>query len=255
MTQTRVYTDRDALAEAASDLIMERISAGLDARGLAFVILSGGSTPRECYGLLARKIVQRRIPVDRILWIFADERWVPVSHPDSNEGMARRMLLAPIEAPEHAILSWQAGSGDPVERALSYRERIAAHLDGRRPDLGVLGMGADGHTASLFPGSLAVLADGQRLSMRADLPAESVAVFLEKEDIWRLTLCPAFLNRARSAVFLVADAAKKAPLALARRGDPSLPASWIHAEETLFLVTREAFGEEPFDVGREVRFA
>ncbi len=255
MVQTRVYSDRAAMAFAAGDLVLKRILAALEASRRAAIVLSGGATPRETYRLLARAITDERVPVKRLLWILADERWVPVTHPGSNEGMIREALLAPIGAPEDSILSWQAGSGDPVERADRYGTEVSTRMaGGDRPDILVLGMGADGHTASLFPGATAILSDGRRMAVCADIPGVSVAV-LRRDGTWRLSLCPRFMNTARLAAFLVADAQKREKLKAAQHRDPDVPASWIRGEETLFLTTREVQGDGTPDLGGEVRFA
>jgi 6-phosphogluconolactonase len=249
--ETRVYADAEELAAQAAAFILALMRAALEDGPRALVVLSGGTTPRECYRLLAGLITEAGVPLERLVWAFGDERWVPVSHPDSNEGMARGALLDPIGAPEDTILSWQAGSGDPVERAAQYREK----LHPLRPWVVLQGLGADGHTASLYPGALALLPDGQRVPVSVEIPGESAAVWLPSEGRWRLTLCPAYLNRARTAVFLVTGEAKRASLARALAGDPAVPGSWVRGQETVFLATRDALAGDAPDFPKDVRFA
>jgi 6-phosphogluconolactonase len=257
MRETRIFSDPEALARAACGLLMELIGRGLEERGRAVVALSGGNTPRETYRLLASGLGEARTPVDGLQWIFADERWVPVSHPDSNEGMIRGELLDAIAAPESTIASWEAGAGDPPERAAIYARRLRSILPGTRDkaDAIVLGIGADGHTASLFPGSRALLPGGKEGPVSADMPMDAASVLPGPGRGWRLTLCPRFLNTARCAIFLVSGSEKRESLGRVLERDPLTPASWIDAERTLFLVTRDAIGKAPVEEGRGVRFA
>lgn len=254
MRETRVYPDAEALGEAAASMVMERVSEGLAARGRAVVVLSGGNTPRETLRCLAAKMKTGETPVDRITWLFGDERWVPPSHGDSNEAMARETLLSRIGAPESAILSWNAGSGEPSECARIYAEEMEAlGLDEAPPNIVLLGLGADGHTASLFPDAAAVLPGGRRLPVSAELPGMTAAV-LRQDGTWRLTLCPAFLSASPLAIFLVTGRVKRESLKKALRSDPSVPASWIRSERIIFVVTRDALGEGPVDAPAAARF-
>jgi 6-phosphogluconolactonase len=252
--ETRVYANADALADAAGGLFYDTILLGIESRENAVVILSGGNTPRESYSRLAQRIVREGLPVERILWLFADERWVPVSDPQSNEGMIRKRLLSPIGAPEKTILSWDAGSGDPAVKAAEYAKRLHQRLAGHRPEVAVMGIGADGHTASLFPGAFYAAPDGTMKEIRTGFPAEAAAIRRE-DGTWRLTLSPSFFSRARLVAFLAAGAEKREALARVRRGDPALPASWVRGSRTLFLATRETAGPDGVDFGRKVRLA
>ena len=257
MKQVRVYADLEAASEAASGLIREAIREAIAAGRDAVVALSGGGTPREAYRMLASGILQEAIPVDRILWLFGDERWVPRGHARSNEGMARETLLEPIRAPERSIASWKPGAGDPVDAARRYGEwtsRARARAAGH-PDLILLGLGADGHTASLFPGAIAHIAGREPLPVAADLPRETAAVYLSGDGEWRLTLCPLFMNDARRVLFLVAGAEKATALRRVLDGDLTLPGSWIRGSETLFLATQDALGPGRKDMRGEARLA
>ncbi len=255
MVEVVICADAQALAASAAGLAVDSITDALAVRGRAVVALSGGRTPLELYRLLAIGVRRERIPVDRMLWIFADERWVPVSHPESNEGMARRILLEAIGAPESTILSWHAGSGDPVERGSRYADEIrgAAGPDDA-PDLSILGIGADGHTASLFPGAFLKLPGGTSLPIGRDVPFNSSAVVAEPAG-WRLTLCPRYLNTSRIALFVAEGAGKRESLRRAWKESPDIPASWIRGCDTIFMTTRETLGDAPPDYGGNVRFA
>jgi len=251
--QTFVYPDAGALAEAACDLAVGKIEEALAARGRACLVLAGGSTPRQAYSLLGREIIRRRLPVDRMTWLFGDERWVPVNDAQSNEGMARETLLGPIGAPEESVISWNAGTGDPVDCARRFAG--AAHKAAGTPDLLLLGMGADGHTASLFPDGVAHLADGGQARVSSDIPGYAAAVHSAAAGGWRLTLTPGALRASRAVAFLVDGALKAAALSRARSADPSTPAAWIRCPQTIYLVTRNALGPESVEYGRDTRHA
>src|SRR5208282_1071403 len=141
--------------------------------------------------LLAAGIPSRRgIRVNALSWFFGDERWVPVTDPQSNEGMARETLLGPLHAAEASIHSWNAGTGDPVDCARRYGESLLVSLHGERPDVVLLGVGPDGHTASLFPGAEAVLPDGRAVPIEPGSFAGCAAAAVRGGSLsgWRLTL-------------------------------------------------------------------
>ncbi len=171
--------------------------------------------------------------------------------------MARETLLGPIRAPERSIASWEPGVGDPVDAARRYEEWTsqARARAGGHPDLILLGLGADGHTASLFPGAAAHLAGQEPLPVTADLPRDTAAVYLSGDGEWRLTLCPVFMNDSRRALFLVTGTEKAAALRRVMDGDPALPGSWIRGGQTLFLATQDALGPGRQDLRGDARLA
>jgi len=252
---TLAFADADALAEGACAFAMEKIEEALQARGRALVVLAGGTTPRNTYHLLADALTAKRVPSKRLLWLFGDERWVPVDDPQSNEGMARESLLRPIKAPVSTVISWAAGSGEPVDCAMRYAEKARAAMKDGEFDLVFLGVGADGHTASLFPDGDVHLSAGSSRPVGPDVPGLAAAVSSQSARGWRLTLCPGALNRSRAVVFLVAGEEKAPALRRARAGDPATPAAWIRGRTTVYMATRSALGPEAPDYGREVRHA
>ena len=193
---------------------------------------------------MAAGIPLRRMPVTSLSWFFGDERWVPATDPQSNEGMARETLLGPLHAPEHSIASWNAGTGDPVDCARRYGESVLGWLHGERPDVLLLGIGPDGHTASLFPGAEAVLGDGRALPVGPGACGQYAAAAVRGGRLpgWRLTLCPDILGFARHVVFLVSGQDKTDAVRRAVNGDRQTPAAWIRGSTTTFLVTRDAAG-------------
>ena len=242
--ETLVTADPESLAVTAADLLLRSIHDAIAARGRARVVLSGGSTPRATHRALARAL--RAEPVERIDWFFGDERWVAVTDPDSNEGMARGTLLGDSGAPEATIHSWQAGGDDPRACAGRYAEIVRATVPPGAPsfDVVLLGMGADGHTASLFPGATAFLPDGRDLPVSAALPGVAAAVTRPAApSSWRLTLCPQSLSNSRMVAFLVTGADKASALAKARAGAADTPAAWVRGEKTYFIVTRDAMSD------------
>jgi 6-phosphogluconolactonase len=254
--QTIVTEDAGALAEQASDLMLSTIADALAAGGAARIILAGGTTPRQAYALLSSRILAGTVPVERLAWFFGDERWVTPDHSASNEGMARETLLRRIAAPETTIHSWNAGWGDPLECARHYGQLVrntmgtAAHA----ADLLILGLGADGHTGSLFPGATAYFPGSAGAPVGVDVPWDAAAVKLRTGE-WRLTLCPGFLGTSRCVIYLVTGGDKEAALRRAREGEPSTPGAWIRGEATTFIVTRDAMGPERPDTGREILHA
>jgi 6-phosphogluconolactonase len=256
-SRTIVTEDAHDLAEQASALLLAVIGDSLAERGRARVILAGGETPRETYSLLAEGLLVGNTPVERLSWYLGDERWVLRDHQRSNERMARDTLLGRIAAAEDSIHSWDAGWGNPVECARLYGEAVGRVM-GRpeeAPDLLILGLGVDGHTASLFPGAIAHMPGGVHAPVGPDLPGNAAAVQGDADRGWRLTLCPVFLRTSRCVVFIVAGADKAPALRRARAGDPSTPAAWIKGGTTWFVATREAMGPEKPEFGRNVLHA
>lgn len=250
-----VVEDQDALGEEAGGIILERIAEALAARGRASVILAGGTTPRVAHAWLAGNIRGRNLQVGGITWYLGDERWVPVDDPRSNEGMARETLLGPIGAPESTIASWGAGGGDPVECARRYGKKVRTRLGPEVPDVLILGIGADGHTASLFPGSTAYLPDGRRIAVGPGLAGTTAAIRGGNAPDWRLTLCPGVLRSARHVVFLASGADKTDAVRRAVNGDSLTPAAWIRGGTTTFVVTRDAAGSADTGYGPDIRRA
>ena len=198
----RFFEDADALAEGAAAEFL-RLAVSKTAPGVEFrVALSGGSTPRRLYDLLAGEPYASRMPWERIHLFWGDERTVPPDHADSNFGAAQAALLSRVPVPPGNIHRIQ-GELEPARAAEQYEaelRRVFRLEDGALPrfDLVFLGMGPDGHTASLFPGSEA-LAETHRLV---------VAPWIGKVGAHRVTLTCPVLNSSAFIMFLVAGADK-----------------------------------------------
>ncbi len=232
-TRIEVAADPEELAQRAARWI-----AGIAAAGgeRIAVSLSGGSTPRRLYQLLAAAPFLDTLPWPRIHWFWGDERFVPPDHPDSNYRMAHEALLARAPVPPENIHRVPT-SGEPAAAARDYARRLQAFygsetLDPARPlfDVMLLGLGPDGHTASLFPGT-SVLDERRRWA------AEVVGAKPET----RITLCYPALESSRHAAFLVAGADKRAALARVLAGDRELPAARLSPQgELVWFVDQQA---------------
>lgn len=156
------FPDRGTLLAALAEGFLEAGRAALAARGVFRAALAGGSTPRGLHAELVRPERRQRLDWSRVALYLGDERWVPPAHPDSNARMVTETLLAPLGLPDATLRRPPTGAGEPAEAARAYQRRIAADCgvpaDGPPPVLDWigLGLGADAHLASLFPGSPAL---------------------------------------------------------------------------------------------------
>jgi 6-phosphogluconolactonase len=199
MTAVRVFPDPHALADAAARHIAESAQAAIDARGRFSIALSGGSTPRDLHARLASPPLVDQIDWSRVHVFFGDERCVPPDDEGSNFRMADETLLSKVPIPKQHIHRMR-GELPPAEAAEDYARQLREFFGNEPPrlDLILLGMGDNGHTASLFPGLTAVHEQHRWV----------VAEYVEEVGMWRITLTPVVLNLAREVLFLVAGAAK-----------------------------------------------
>ncbi|HEX8557727.1 MAG TPA: 6-phosphogluconolactonase [Pyrinomonadaceae bacterium] len=219
----RVFDDPERVAAAAAARIAELAAAAADERGAFSIALSGGSTPRRVYELLAGREFAGRVDWAGAHVFFGDERAVPADHPDSNYRMANEALLSRVPVPGRNVHRIE-GVGDAAANASAYESEMRGHFgeDAAWPrlDLVLLGMGDDGHTASLFPHTAAL--DERRLWVAAN--------WVGKLGAWRVTLTAPAVNAARNVLFLVSGAGKAERLREVLRGerDPArLPSQLI----------------------------
>jgi len=201
-----------ALVEIAAGSIRGLAGDAIAARGRFRIALAGGSTPRALYPHLVAGIDWTRTDV-----FFGDERAVPPDDPQSNYRMARETLLDPAHVPEANVFRWQAESPDLDAAARAYEQALRAHGAPPWIDLALLGLGPDGHTASLFPGTSALAVD-DRLAVAVEGPQLATR---------RLTLTYPTLLGARHVMFLVTGAEKRAALAAVLHPGSTLPAARI----------------------------
>ena len=210
----RIFENTPDLLRAAERTILQQIQSG--ARTIA---LSGGSTPKPLYESLGKQ----QFP--DVTWVIVDERYVPMSDPQSNAGMIEKALKP------QKLLRFKTELNDPQKTVEAFeREWRDLHID--RLDLVLLGMGDDGHTASLFPGT-DVLAVEDRIA---------AAVFVPKVDMWRVTLTKPVLRAAKMRMVLAAGAGKRPVLNEVRAGADYPIAAVTHDVDTWWFVDRAAAG-------------
>jgi 6-phosphogluconolactonase len=234
-----VLPDASSVAVAAADRFIAVARRSIDERGRFRVALSGGSTPKRVYPLLVSEPRIGAVDWSRVDFFWGDERTVPPDHPESNFGVAYQMLIAalPNVRPE-AIHRMPGEAPDLDAAALAYEAelRLAFGARGDDPpafDLIWLGMGPDGHTASLFPGSAALDVTDRWV----------VANWAPGPQAWRMTLTFPVLDAAREVLFVVTGADKADALERVRAGDHELPAARLRAANIEWLVDAAAAGE------------
>ena len=231
-----LFPDPLALAHHVAEWMTK---AAVAAQGSFRVSLSGGSTPKTLYGLLASDEFRDRFPWQLVSWYWGDERFVPSDHPESNFRMTREAMLAKAPVPRENVHPIPA-DGTPEDAARRYERTLqaaygAATLDRARPffDLTLLGLGADGHTASLLPGD-PVLEERKRW----------VAVVAHGRPEIRITMTFPVIESSRRVAFLVAGRDKAAILQAIRAGDSQVPAARVRPRgELLWFVDRAAAGK------------
>ena len=233
----RVYAGPQEVAQGLADAFVAAAADAIAARGRFCVALSGGTTPKATYALLAQPSYASAVAWPAVQIFFGDERCVPPDHEQSNYRMAREAFLGPLGLEESQIHRIH-GEDDPSAAAAAYRIDLVAAL-GERPrfDMVMLGMGPDGHTASLFPGSDPTAGDEDLVR----------AVYSQSQSQWRITITPRVINHARVVVFAAEGAGKAQTLERVRNGpyDPvTYPAQIVAPVDgaLIWLVDRAAAG-------------
>lgn len=199
-----IFPDKAALVERATTLVLQKIEAAIATHGRCSLALAGGSTPKPLYAGLAKA----NLPWNKLYIYWGDERFVPHTHADSNAKMAREAWLNQVPIPTDQIFVVPTESGDPAAVAQQYEQTLrqsglpASAQDSDWPafDVVLLGMGDDGHTASLFPHTAALAERGKWVTVG------------QKDDQPRITLTAPLINQAHSVMFLVAGASKQTAL-------------------------------------------
>ncbi len=234
--QITVFPTVEALKKAAVEIMIGTLNAAVEERGVSVVALSGGETPRDIYALLGTSPRNDRLDWKHVHVFFGDERMVKPTDARSNYGMVRSSLFSGINIPDQNVHRIH-GEQQPEEAARAYADELRTVL-GRtagRFDLVMLGLGEDGHTASLFPGTDAL--HEMREQVRA-VPAPGTAE-------WRVTLTLPVINNAREVLFLVTGANKAAIVGRvlnATQPSDELPASFVRPEDgnLLWFMDRDA---------------
>ncbi len=232
--QVKIYPTPAAVAAAAADHFLQSAVETVTARGVFSVALSGGSTPALLFEILSASPYLEKIPWDHIAVFWGDERAVPPAHRESNYRAARELLLDRVPIPKKNVFRIHAEL-DPRLAAARYEDTLRDFLgieagdpqevnSGVGLDLVYLGMGGDGHTASLFPHTPALQETSRWV----------VGNYVEQLETWRITMTAPFINAARQIVFLVTGEGKKTRLkeVLAGTRDPqALPSQLIKPQE------------------------
>src|SRR5438477_7327585 len=234
-----ISADGEALAYRVAQWITD---LACHAGGRFSVALSGGSTPKRLYQILAAPPLRDVIPWDRVHWFWGDDRFVPWDDPNSNYGMTRAAVLEPAPVPPQNVHGIRF-EGTPADAARAYEHELkswygADKLDPARPlfDVVLLGMGPDGHTASLFPGKPA-LDELSRWVTEVPVPGLN-------PQVPRVTLTFPALASAGSVAFVAAGADKKAMMDRALAGDWELPSARVKSNgELIWFVDKAARGE------------
>ncbi len=199
-----IFNTTDELFHAAAEAIAGYLAAAIRARGRASFVLTGGNTPKAVYELLAASPLSEHLDWRQVLLFWGDERCVPPDDPASNYGMAWRTLISRLLIPAENIHRILGELADPTEAAELYENGIRSTFPRESPpsfDLVLLGMGDDGHTASLFPGTT------------WDEERWVVANYVARLESNRVTMTPRILNAARKILFLTSGSSKASALA------------------------------------------
>ncbi len=224
-----IFADADSVAREAASLIAIAARAAVAERGRFIMAVSGGHTP----WVMLRNLTREEVPWDKVHLAQVDERVAPPGHPDRNLTHLQESLLEHAPLPPEQIYAMPVESVDLESAAKQYAATLAK-IAGSPPvlDLVHLGLGPDGHTASLVPGD-AVL----------EVNDADVAVTGIYQGRRRMTLTYPIVNRARRVLWLVTGSEKVGMLARLREGDPSIPAGRVNQERALVLADRAAAGQ------------
>jgi 6-phosphogluconolactonase len=224
MAIIKTHPDSDSLARAAAIHFVECAHEAVDHHGYFSVVLAGGSTPRAMYEVLATIEFVPRVEWEKVHVFWGDERCVAPNHEESNYRMAFKSMLSHLPIPVQQIYRLE-GEIEPKEAAKNYEERLQSFFENKPPrfDLVLLGLGDDGHTASLFPHTKAL----------EEKRGWVVANYVRKFSSWRLTLTAHIINQGANVTFLVSGQEKAEILlrVMAGRYDPEeIPAQSIRPE-------------------------
>jgi 6-phosphogluconolactonase len=229
-----VWADPAELAERAARRIADAAAAAVDERGRFTVCLSGGDTPGGTYARLAAGY-RDSIPWERVHVFWGDERCIPLERPDNHFTLANELLLSRVPLPA-ANVHRARGEADPAEAAGEYETALHEFFDDAPPrfDLVILGMGEDGHVASLFPGSEG-FAERERWVVDHEVTKRG-------ERVRRLTMTLPVLTAAREIMFLVCGELKAEMVATILEGESDLPAARVDAAATtaIWMLDRDA---------------
>jgi 6-phosphogluconolactonase len=230
-----ILPSKEALIDRSLQLVLKKMMMAINERGICTIALSGGGTPKPLYEAIATQ----DLPWDKIHVFWGDERYVPANHPDSNEGMARSAWFSKVPIPEGNIHPMPTTEPEPLLAAQKHEIQLQEFFktpSGTFPvfDIVLLGMGDDGHTASLFPHTPALKVRDRLITVG------------NKDGQPRLTFTAPLINHARCVLFVVAGASKQPALAqiFAEEGDDmTYPSRLIQPEGELCWLLDQSAGE------------
>jgi 6-phosphogluconolactonase len=240
-----ILPDRESVAREAADRFAESAEAAIDANGIFRVALSGGNTPNAVFPFLRDEPLVSRVDWSRVEFFWGDERTVPPDDEESNFGTAYRMLISRLpDVRPKRVHRMQAEIPDLEAAARAYEKELRHAFGVRGPeppsfDLIWLGLGPDGHTASLFAGSHAL-----HITDRWVMPNWAPA-----REMWRLTFTLPVLNAAKEVIFLATGENKANAVRHIRRGRSLLPAARVHARRIVWLIDAAAAGQASAGAG------
>lgn len=196
--EQKIMSDGASLIEAATEQFVASARAAIAKRGVFYVALAGGSTPKGLYQKLATSPYLEQIDWSRVHLFFGDERCVLPTHDDSNFKMAREAMIDHLPIPQQNVHRMPTELGDAADVATNYAVTMAETLQGEPLDLVLLGLGPDGHIASLFPGTPA-------LDVTDTL---TTSLYVEKFDSWRVTMTYPTINAAKQVIVFIGGEAK-----------------------------------------------
>lgn len=227
-----IWPDALALSHAAANLIVTECNKAVQQKGFFSIALSGGGTPKLLFELLAQAPYKNNIPWKKIIIAFGDERFVAPTSDESNFKMAREALLKHVPITAKNILGIKTVNITPARSALLYETAIKKHISNKHPfDLILLGIGEEGHTASIFPKS----------ELITDKKHWVKNVWVQEKKMDRISFTLPFINRAKNIVFLVSGTNKAAIVKrIFSKSGAALPAAMIKAKENTFWFLDEA---------------
>lgn len=232
----KIFSSQEEILRKAAEIFSQSAKDAIKEKGYFSVSLTGGSSPKGLYQLLATDEYKKQIDWSKILVFWGDERWVPLDHELSNTKMAYEILLNHVPIPQENIFPMYKEGVKPEVYAAAYETQLKEKLgDDATIDLMLLGMGDDGHTASLFP----------QTEVLNEKKAWVSAYYLNSQEMYRITLTAPFINRAKNIVVITFGDAKAPALKQVLKGeyDPATYPSQLLDPvngELLYLVDQKA---------------
>jgi 6-phosphogluconolactonase len=215
--------------------IKETIDRCLKAHGLCSIVLAGGNTPRPIYERLGVLLSAKHVDSSRLFFFLGDERHVPAFDTERNDKMIEDSFFRFYQPTRANVFFWDTPPLPPEECAARYEQRLKSYFMYQKstPDITLLGLGADGHTASLFPGAEAAVEGGRR-TLRGEESYNALAVWVPSKSVWRLTLS-AFFLRSSKEMLIFAGRGKEEAVKKLTAGDRTIPAAWVVQDRTIIV--------------------